>query len=256
MDIKVRRSKRPLVFWLLSLFTILANTVPALAASWPEMTVMIDNQVANPDSAVSWNFDAAKDTYSLAGPVTWFIADGSSFTLGSAQAVPDPLLLFSASATNNSTNPLTYSFAFNAPLVPNLIGPVNSHAELGVTLTDGLNDGATVQPTLPGGNMLTSFDLYNDGTPISKNVDIGSLFHILSGTSGTNFSKDSSLVCSQACVTMSAILSFTLTANDSVGLSGKVTQVAAVPLPAAAWLFGTGVFALASAARRNSLFGA
>jgi hypothetical protein len=241
---------------------LLSSVLGALmlfAASWasaapvpplPGMTVQIGSQSFQVSDSF-WNFDATKDTFSLNRPWTATASDGSTFTIGSASAVPDPLLLFSASATNNSAGPLTYSFAFNSPLVPSLLGPVSSHAELGVTMTDGLNDGATVQPALPGSKMLTSFDLYSDGTPISKNVDIGSLFHILGGTSGTNFAADNSLVCSQACVTMSAILSFTLTGQDSVGFSGKVVQVAPVPLPAAAFLFGSGLLGLAGALRKK-----
>jgi hypothetical protein len=87
-----------------------------------------------------------------------------------------------------------------------------------------------------------------NGTPISKNVNIGDLFNIVGGTGGTTFSADNSLVCGQACATMSAILSFTLTGQDAVGFSGKVVQ--AVPIPAAVWLFVSGLAALLRGARR------
>lgn len=222
----------------LSVASAFAVEVPA----WPTMTVTIGGESIS--LAPSWNFDAVQDRFSLAGPLTATAGNGSTFTINSAEAVPDPLLLFSASATNTTGIPLAYSFAFNTPLVPNLLGPVSSHAELGVTLTDGLNNGATVQPALPGGKMLTSFDLYAGGTPISKNVDIGTLFSIASGIGGTAFLADNSLVCGSPCVTMSAILSFTLTPEDAVGFSGKVVQNA-VPIPGAMWLFGTGLLGLA-----------
>ena len=48
----------------------------------------------------------------------------------------------------------------------------------------------------------------------------------------------------------SAILSFTLTGQDAVGFSGKIIQ-AAVPLPAAALLFGSGLLGLASVLRKK-----
>lgn len=239
-------SVRPFFLLVLSALTLLVGTVPAFAL--PQMTVQIGNESFQVQESL-WSFDAASDTFSLNGPFTATASDGSTFRIDSASAVQDPLLLFSASATNNSAGPLAYSFAFNTSLLPNLLGPVASHAELGVTLTDGLSNGATVQPAFPANTMLSSFDLYSDGTPISKNVDIGSLFHILSGTSGTTYSADSSLVCSQACVTMSAILSFTLTGQDAVGFSGRVVQTP-VPLPAAGWLFATGAAALMRGARR------
>lgn len=240
--------------------SICASTAPAFAVEappLPSMTVMIGNQVADPTHPLLWTYDQQQDTYTLMAPATFESRDSNtnellgSLTIGSAQAIPDPLLLYSANATNLTANPLAYSFAFNTPLVPNLLGPVDSYAELGLTLTDGLNNGATVQPTVPGGKMLTSFDLYGNGTPISKNVDIGDLFSILSGTGTNTYTDTDSLTCSQACVTMSAILSFTLTGQDSVGFSGKVIQTSAVPLPAAAWLFGTGLLGLYPSVRKR-----
>jgi hypothetical protein len=233
----------------LSVASAFAVEVPPL----PTMTVTIGGEAIS--LTPNWNFDAVQDRFSLAGPLTATTSAAlnfSTFTIGSAEAVPDPLLLFSASATNNSGIPLAYSFAFNTSLVPNLLGPVSSHAELGVTLTDGLNNGATVQPALPGSKMLTSFDLYASGAPISKNVDIGTLFSIASGTGGTAFLADNSLFCGSPCVTMSAILSFTLTAEDAAGFSGKVVQNA-VPIPGAVWLFGSGLLGLGRIARRKGV---
>lgn len=228
---------------------VLLSTSSAFAVAvptWPSMTVQIGNETITQD--VSWNYNAVQDRFTLANPVTATASNGSTFTISDAYAIPDPVLFFSASATNTTGAPLAYSFAFNTPLVPNLLGPVSSHAELGVTLTDGLNNGATVQPAIPGGKMLTSFDLFANGTPISKNVNIGDLFSILNGTAATTFSADSSLVCGQACVTMSAILAFTLTGEDAAGFTGKVVQ--AVPIPAAVWLFVSGLAALLRGARR------
>jgi hypothetical protein len=118
-----------------------ADVVPSNLAL-PTMTVNIGGDVIPLN--LQWNYSAALDTFSLAGPVTATASNGSTFTIGSAQSIPDPLLLFAASAINTTANSLAYSFAFNSPLAPNLLGLVDSYAELGVTLTDGLNDGATV----------------------------------------------------------------------------------------------------------------
>jgi hypothetical protein len=192
----------------------------------------------------AWRYDPAEDLFTLAQPLTFTHSSGSTLIVQDAGAIPDPVLFFSASATNLSSIPLAYSFAFNVPLTPSLLGPINSHAELGITLTDGFNNGATVQPVVPGGSLLTSYDLFSNGSPISKNVDIGSLFSILSGTGTTTFSANGQLTCGQPCVTMSAILSFTLTPQDAAGFSGRIVQTP-VPLPAALWLFGGGLAGVA-----------
>ena len=250
MAIMRNKRKRAVLSSVLGALVLFSTSGAFAAPVIPEMTLQIGSesfQVAN----TLWSFDAVKDTFSLTDPFTATASDGSTFTINSAEAVPDPLLFFSGGATNNTNAPLSYSIAFNSPLLPNLLGSVNSHAELGLSLTDGLNDGATVQPTVLGGKMLNSFDLFSNGTPIPKNVNVGDLFSILSGTGTTTFSADNSLVCSQACVTMSAIMSFTLTGQDAVGFSGKVVQVAAVPLPAAALLFGSGLLGLAGALRKK-----
>lgn len=188
----------------------------------------------------AWRYDPVEDLFTLTQSLTFTHSSGSTLIIQDAGAIPDPVLFFSASATNLSSIPLAYSFAFNVPLTPSLLGPINSHAELGITLTDGFNNGATVQPVVPGGNLLTSYDLFSNGSPISKNVDIGSLFSILTGTGTTTFSANGQLTCGQPCVTMSAVLSFTLTPQDAAGFSGRVVQTP-VPLPAALWLFGSGL---------------
>jgi hypothetical protein len=252
MTIMRNKRKRALLSSVLGALVIFSATwaSAAVAPPLPGMTVQIGSESFQVGSSL-WSYDATLDTFSLTGPFVATTTDGSTFTINSAEAIPDPLLFFAGSATNNTNAPLSYSIAFNSPLLPNLLGPVDSHAELGLTLTDGLNDGATVQPTTPGGKMLTSFDLYSNGTPISKNVNIGDLFSILSGTAGTTFSADNSLVCGQACVTMSAIMSFTLTGQDAVGFSGKVVQTSPVPLPGAVLLFGSGLLGLAGALRKK-----
>ncbi len=200
----------------------------------------------------AWRYDPVEDLFALTQPLTFTHSSGSTLIIQEAGAIPDPVLFFSASATNLATVPLAYSFAFNVPLTPSLLGPINSHAELGVTLTDGFNNGATVQPVVPGGNLLTSYDLFSNGSPISKNVDIGSLFSILSGTGTTTFSANGQLTCGQPCVTMSAILSFTLTPQDAAGFSGRIVQTP-VPLPAALWLFGSGLATFIGATRRRRI---
>ncbi len=216
------------------------------------MNVQIGNTAFN-NIALNWEPIKGGTSYALTGgPIKLSLEDGSSFTIGDASFDPDPVMFFSASATNNGSNPLAYTFSFNTPLSPTLNGNINSHAEMGVSLTDGLNDGASVKPLVGNNYMLKSYDLYSNGDSVSKNVDIGTAFTIPSGTQTTSYSADSTLFCGQACVNMSSILTFTLTGQDSVGFSGKVVQ-SPVPVPGAVWLFGSAVAGLIGVQRRQRL---
>jgi len=237
-----------------------ATTVwPVAAAEGGTLSVQINGADASPSGAIEWASSPDNPAiYMLQGAVTWTAADGSgSLTIDSGTWFdPDPVLAFSASATNSSGLPMLYSFAFNAPLAPNLTGAVDSHSELRVALTDGDHSPANttyVLPT-PGSLMLTSYDFAGSG-PISKNVDVGPAFYFDSTNQGLAiFQKSSSLSCDQTCTQMSAQLSFYLSPHDSVGLSGLVEQTA-VPLPAALPLLGSalGLLGLASGRRRHGL---
>jgi hypothetical protein len=221
--------------------------------------IWIGGLLATPNVAVEWTSSAENpNLYFMTRPVTWTTADGNTLSIDNASFDPDPVLVFSASATNNTGGPLTYSFAFNAPLIPALTGPVTSHAELGITLTDDGSGYAAVRATPGNNHILRSYDLYANGSGISKNVDIGPgdgilspALEIFAGTSATTYSADSSLICVQQCVLMSAVLNFTLTARDAVGFSGKIVQTSEVPLPGALVLLGSGLAGLMGFAGRR-----
>jgi hypothetical protein len=235
----MKRGIRALAVGVLGLVCGLSSAVaapvgPPINPADAQMRVTIGNQSFD---NIVLNWVAAQDektggtVYSLTGgPITLTASDGG----GSLTA---------------------YSFSFNTPLSPALTGDVVSQAELGLTLTDGTSNGATVQPLVGQGTMLKSYDLYASGASVSKNVDIGTANSVLAGavpsTAFALYTATSSLNCGQPCVTMSSVLSFTLTGNDSVGFSGKVTQTA-VPLPAAVVLFGSALFGLFGAARARA----
>jgi len=219
-------------------------------------TVLDSNGNPLSNSSVSWSTPDPTNLqlHVLDNTVQWKTADGSFIVKGGdTQWDGDPSLVFSASATNDTDSAKTYTFTFSANLTPNLLGTVNSHAQLGVTLTDGLNDGVTLTPA-SALFLLTSVDHYVDPTDnvektYSKNVDIGDA---IADENLHFFTKDSSLICIQSCTSMYATLSFTLSAHDSVGFSGKITQTA-VPLPAAGLLFGSSLLGLFGIGRRRKL---
>lgn len=219
------------------------------------VSVFIGGVQATADGALNWVQSTDGTKWKLQNSVTWS-AGSSSFVLDNKTWFdPDPVMFLSASATNNTAGALDYSFVFTAPLSPALVGNVNSHAELGVTLTDGLNDGATVKPVTSATYMLNSFDVDGLGGQISKNVDIGTASVLTAAeTPDTKlffYSADGSLSCATSCVSMLSKLDFNLSAMDSVGFSGKVVQTP-VPLPAAAYLLGSALLGMCGLRRRRT----
>jgi hypothetical protein len=164
----------------------------------------------------------------------------------------DPMLSFDFTLTNNTAFNQVYTISYNTPLLPNLTGEVNSSANLTAVLTDvGGAAGARIAPANGNGNIMRSWDITENMNQISKNVDIGNTYTIASGTGTKNWSATNTLFCSvsDACETMTTVLTLTLSRGDSVRLYGNVIQTE-VPVPAAAWLFASGIGALAGMRRR------
>jgi hypothetical protein len=183
---------------------------------------------------------------------------GGTFKINNAMYDKDPALNFNVTATNTSSFTKSYTFSFETPLVPNLYGLVNSHAEMTMALTAGATTPALVQPLFGAGTMLKSFDLMTDGNSISKNVDIGTLFQTTGTGTGTAtsslISANSTLDCGTVgCENMISVLTFTLTKGASVTFNGLVSQVAAVPVPGAVWLFGSALLGMVSIRRKQQI---
>lgn len=165
----------------------------------------------------------------------------------------DPMLSFDFTLENNTAFNQVYSIYYNTPLFPSLSGNIDSSANLTAVLSDvGGVAGARITPANGNGNILRSWDITEQQNQISKNVDIGTAFNIASGTGIQNWSAVNSLYCSSAdeCEIMSTVLTLTLSKGDSVRLYGDITQVSEVPVPAAAWLFASGLGLLSGARRK------
>lgn len=166
----------------------------------------------------------------------------------------DPMLSFDFTLQNNTAFNQTYSIFYNTPLLPNLTGTVNSSATLTTVLTDRNGAGARISPANGNGNIMRSWDLTVNQNQISKNVDVGSAFAIASGTGSNTWSAVNTLICGtgdNACETMSAVLTLTLSKGDSVRLYGNLIQETVVPVPASLWLFGSAIGLMTGMRRRN-----
>jgi hypothetical protein len=175
--------------------------------------------------------------------------------LNAAEGNTDPFIIFGVGLTNNSDVNATVAFAFSIPI--DLIGTVIAHAEVGYSLTDGEDDGATVFITSGTGFVVDSQDILDTLDSVDKGVDVGDRCDIDGPPSTQNcplgapeaYVADNIFDLPSQAVTMSVIVAFGLTPHDAVGMSGVVRQEA--PEPGTLLLLGTGIVGLALVGRRR-----
>jgi hypothetical protein len=133
-----------------------------------------------------------------------------------------------------------------------LTGSIDTVAQLGTTLTAFTSSGGSVFATSGGGKIVDSQDIrLSPFSSIDKGVDIGAgLSTSVQGTVQNIENATSSINLVGGYDTMSVIVAFGLTTQTGVGFSGFVEQTP-VPIPAAVWLFGSGLLGLVGVARRK-----
>ena len=178
--------------------------------------------------------------------------DGYTVSLDSMSGNIDPVLGFGLGATNTSGSLKTFAFAFSLPL-GGLSAPLNTAASLGTTLTAFTSSGGSVFATSGTGKIVDSQDIViNPFASVDKGVDIGAGLSInAQGTVVNSENAVGSISSGGPFDIMSVVVAFGLTDNTGVGFSGFVEQTA-VPVPAAVWLFGSGLLGLIGVARRKT----
>ena len=192
----------------------------------------------------------ADGNISLANPVT---VSGSGYTvsLTDMSGNIDPVLGFGLGATNSSATPKTFAFAFSLPL-GGLPVPINTKSQLGTTLTAFTSAGGSVFPTLGGGKIVDSQDIaFSPFASVDKGVDIGDALSVVGQNTAVRVENAAGSISGGGPFDLMAVtVAFGLTAQTGVGFSGFVEQTP-VPVPAAVWLFGSGLLGLVGIARRK-----
>jgi hypothetical protein len=180
------------------------------------------------------------------------IGDGYTFYLDGVSGNIDPVLGFGLGATNTSGAIKNFAFAFSLPL-GGLPAPLATYAEIGTTLTAFSSAGGSVFPTSGTGKIVDSQDIVvNPFASVDKGVDVGT--GLSNGSQGTILSFESasgSITSGGPYDLMSVIVAFGLTDQTGVGFSGLVQQTP-VPVPAAVWLFGSGLLGLMGVIRKKA----
>ena len=220
-----------------------------LTCTW---TISVDGNVEMSGSYIS---DSETGDISLVTPVS-MTGDGFTISLSEMSGNIDPVLGFGLGATNTSGALKTFAFAFSLPL-GGLPVPINTTAQLGTTLTAFTVAGGNVFPTLGGNKIIDSQDqALNPFANVDKGVDIGAGLSIAPGLPQNQWTATSienaagSISSGGPFDLMSVTVAFGLTDQTGVGFSGFVEQTA-VPVPAAVWLFGSGLLGLVAVARRR-----
>jgi hypothetical protein len=182
--------------------------------------------------------------------------NGLSVTINSLTLDPDPSILVSMSATNNTSIPAPFSMSFVEPI--DLNGTINAASSIGYTLTSVPKTASlTALPDPnpngcgPGGCVLTAYDVSATNVLTNKGVDVGP--SVIGGsapcgayvgfTSNCGPFAATSTFTGGPFVAMEVFLNFSLSGNSSAGLSGAVTQD--LPEPATLLLLGSGLLGFA-----------
>lgn len=181
------------------------------------------------------------------------LADGSSIGVRGLNGNIDPILGFSVSAGTGAVG-RTFSFAFSMPIA--LDGTILANSSVSYSLTALGAAGAQLTPLFGSAVVAQEVDTTVGGlAPLNKGVDVGAVFAVTGGPVTANspvYTASNSFIGSFAYDLMSVTVSFALSPQSQVGVSGFVQQLPAVPEPAMPALALLGLVVVAAAGRRHS----
>ncbi|MGH1470312.1 MAG: VPLPA-CTERM sorting domain-containing protein [Cellvibrionaceae bacterium] len=177
----------------------------------------------------------------------WNMGNGGQIRVSSVYGNADPILGFGLGATTGASAQ-SFAFAFDLPI--SIGGQIEVASSISYSLTSLSNAGAQIQPAFTS-TVLTASDVDNDigglGA-LDKEVDVGERFFFTGGPQTMNspvYTANSIISGSTDYDMMSVLISFNLSANSSVGISGFVSQEEfVVPLPAALPLYLAGLLGI------------
>lgn len=197
-------------------------------------------------------YDAETGDIALGDGVTSWSSGSSTVSINSLDGNADPILIFGVGASTGTLGS-TFGFTFNLPIA--LSGPINASSKVSYSLTAGSAAGAQISPVV-GSNIVSAYEVDTSigglGS-LNKGVDVGDTFFFVPGPDVQNspvYTASNTFTGNLAYDLMTVKIDFALSPNSAAGVSGFVEQLA-VPVPAAVWLFGSGLLGLVGVAKRK-----
>lgn len=250
MSIGIRKSFGALVtgLGLLCGVSAQAGSIPDCSQGGCEWSVTADNVLLGEGT---YSIDPNTGDISLASPQRFDLGGGGFVSIDGLNGNADPILGFNASAGTGSAGN-TFAFSFSLPIA--LSGPINANSSVSYSLTSLTSAGAQISP-LSFGKVVVADEVDTSVgglAALNKGVNVGDTFFFFGGPQTQNspvYTASNTFNGNTAYDLMSVTVAFSLSANSNVGLSGFVQQTP-VPVPAALWLFGSGLLGLLGVARR------
>jgi hypothetical protein len=224
------------------------GTVSGCTADTCTWAISLDGQTVSTgsyDTDSAGNIIFSKQEYDAGG--------GTTVSLNNITGNIDPILGFGVGASTGGSGS-TFGFTLNLPIA--LQGLINANSSVSYSLTSLTSAGAQIAPVV-GSNIVSAYEVDTSigGKPaLNKGVDVGNTFFFVGGPLTQNssvFTASNSFSGDLAYDLMTVKIDFSLSANSAVGLSGFVQQTP-VPIPAAVWLFGSGMLGIVGIARRRA----
>ena len=225
-----------------------AGTVSGCTDETCTWDMLIDGSIV---MSGSYQTDADGSIF-LPEPVSMSDGIGNTVSINSMNGDIDPIIGFGVGASTSTGS--TFGFTFNLPIA--LQGPINADSSVSYSLSSLSSAGAQVAPVV-GSNIVSAFEVDTSigGLPsLNKGVDTGNTFFFLGGPQTQNspvFTASNTFTGNLAYDLMTVKVDFSLSPDSTVGISGFVQQTP-VPVPAAVWLFGSGLLGLVGVARRRA----
>jgi len=180
----------------------------------------------------------------------WDNSHGLTVSNWSMTLDSDPFVTNNFTITNTTTSTQTYTMTATVGVSPAIASGL-MRGSVGLTLTDNNGDGATLT-NATGASIYKALIDGNSARTLWNNPFSFSVLAVDgTGTTNTKFGFPTREAAPESVDTAIGItISFKLSPQDSVAFTSNF-DVVPVPLPAAAWLFGSGLLGLAAAARRK-----